>query len=85
MRSSAPLPYAYSWSKIRRMHTTQVTTRQTAARLGIHPRTVARLVERGELRPAARLDLGHYGAFVFDNAEVERVAALRAKNVETEK
>lgn len=68
------------------MHTsTQVTTRQTAARLGIHPRTVARLVERGEIRPAARLDLGHYGAFVFDNAEVERVAALRAKNVETEK
>lgn len=68
------------------MHTIQqLTTRQTADRLGIHPRTVARLVERNELVPAARLDLGHFGAFMFEPAEVERVRDLRAKKAEAAK
>lgn len=62
-----------------------LTTREVAARLEIHPRTVARLVERNELEPAARLDLGRRGVFMFDPAEVERVAALRAKKSEAAK
>lgn len=71
---------------MRRMrHIEHITTREAAARLGIHPRTVARLVERNEITPAARLDLGHYGAFVFDPAEVQRVRDLRAKKQETAK
>ena len=64
---------------------THMTTREAADRLGIHPRTVARLVERNEIEPAARLDLGHYGAFMFDPAEVQRVADLRAKKSEDAK
>lgn len=66
-------------------HIEHITTREAAARLGIHPRTVARLVERNELTPAARLNLGHYGSFVFDPAEVERVRDLRAKRQEIAK
>lgn len=62
-----------------------LTTREVAARLEIHPRTVSRLVERNELEPSARLDLGRRGVFMFDPAEVERVAALRAKKAEAAK
>lgn len=62
-----------------------LTTKEVAARLEIHPRTVARLVKRNEIEPAARLDISHYGSFMFDPAEVERVAALRAKKSEAAK
>lgn len=67
------------------LHTEQITTRDAADVLGIHPRTVARLVERNELTPAARLDIGRAGTFLFDPAEVERVRDLRATTTETAK
>ena len=62
-----------------------MTTREAADRLGLHPRSISRLVESGAIVPAARLDLGPRGSFVFDPAEVERVAGLRAKKAEAAK
>lgn len=59
-----------------------MTTREAADRLGLHPRSISRLVESGTIVPAARLDLGPRGSFVFDPAEVDRVAGLRAKKAE---
>lgn len=66
-------------------HSAQMTTTEAAARLGKSRRTVSRMVERHEITPAARLALGRHGIFVFDRAEVERVAALEAKKTETAK
>lgn len=63
----------------------QMTTREAAERLGKSRRTLSRMVARNEITPAARFALGRHGSFVFDRAEVERVAALEAKNVETPK
>lgn len=58
-------------------HADQMTTREAAECLGKSRRTVSRMVERNEITPAARFDLGRHGTFVFDRAEVERVRALR--------
>jgi excisionase family DNA binding protein len=46
-----------------------LTVKETAARLGLHPMTVRRKIERGEI-PAVRL--GHKGASIrIDEAELE--------------
>lgn len=60
------------------MPSDQMTTAAAARRLGTSPRTVSRLVQRGHLTPAHQLP-GPRGAFLFDVAEVERVAAERAR------
>ena len=62
-----------------------MTTREVAERLGLHPRTISRIVQNGEIVPAARLDISARGSFLFDPAEVERVAVLRAKKAEDAK
>ena len=44
--------------------------------LGVHPATVTRLVDSGDLTPAGRLG-GDSGAFVFHRADVEKLAEKR--------
>lgn len=52
-----------------------LTTRQVADTLGIRPRQVQRLAERGDLRIAQRLNVGANGALLFDPVEVRAYAA----------
>ena len=51
-----------------------------AARIlgGVSHRTVHRLVESGDLTPAMTAPGGRAGAFLFDRADVERLAKVRA-------
>lgn len=52
------------------------STREVAQRLGITVRSVARIVERGELTPAAKAP-GPRGAFMFDPTAVDELVAER--------
>lgn len=54
-------------------HTDLLTTMQAAARLGVSPRTVTRLVLRGELTPLALPQRG----YVFEQWDVDACAARR--------
>lgn len=55
-----------------------LTTRQVAERLGVVPSTVSRMVRRGDLKPARRVDGPNKVAwFEFRRADVERVAERR--------
>lgn len=58
-----------------------LSTRETAQRLGLSTRTVLRLVDRGRLYPAARIEAGRRGTFVFTPEEVERVREQREAGI----
>lgn len=60
---------------------TRLSRLEVAERLGIHPRTVDRMVERGQLAalPAPR---GSRRKIEFEAAEIERVKALAASILE---
>lgn len=62
-----------------------LTTSQVAERLGLGRTTIVNMVNRNEIEPTARVELTRFGAYLFDPAEVERVAALRAEKTETAK
>ena len=51
-------------------------THQTAEVLEVSRRDVVRLVERGDLTPVGKLP-GTTGAYLFDPADVEALAATR--------
>lgn len=55
-----------------------ITTAQASKLLRLHPRSVSRLANLGVLPTAAKAP-GVRGAYLFDPAEVERVAAAREK------
>lgn len=58
---------------------------QVAELLGVHPRTVSRLVKRGELVPAVEFSGGRRGrvlAFLFDRSDVEIAKLRRAADTE---
>lgn len=50
-----------------------LATAEAAARLGITPRHVARLVLDGKLTPAAKAP-GIRGAYLFDRSQIEALA-----------
>lgn len=54
-----------------------LTTTQAGAILGKSGRTVARMVEAGEIAPVHRLP-GPNGALLFDRSAIEALAAQRA-------
>jgi excisionase family DNA binding protein len=54
-----------------------IPTRQAAELLGVNVRTVHRMAEAGLLPPALKIP-GQTGAWLFDRAAVERLAAERA-------
>lgn len=56
----------------------QCTTKQVAEALRTDRKGVRRLVERGTLTPVQKLP-GTTGAYLFDRAAVEALAAERAK------
>ena len=58
-------------------HIELLPTRDVAARLGVHPRTVHRWVRSGALVPAQVLP-GYRGDYLFEEAEIERVLADRS-------
>ncbi|MEV7972853.1 helix-turn-helix domain-containing protein [Cellulomonas sp. NPDC089187] len=55
-----------------------LTTAEVCTRLGTDRKTVRRLVDRGSLTPAFKLP-GVTGAYLFDRAEVEALAAERTR------
>lgn len=58
-----------------------LTTRQVADRLGVVPSTVSRMVQRGILKPARKVDGPTKVAwFEFRRADVERLAAARSQS-----
>lgn len=59
------------------MPNTLLPTAVVARRLGYTPRHVARLVERGEIKPAMTAP-GARGAYLFRRADVEALAERRA-------
>lgn len=52
-------------------------TSAVAQRLGVHVRTIHRWVNEGVLIPVVRTP-GIRGAYLFDRADVERLAKVRA-------
>lgn len=54
-----------------------ITTLEVARTLGLHVRSVHRLVDNGVLTPTQKLP-GKTGAYLFDREAVERLAAERA-------
>jgi len=58
-----------------------VTTRHVADRLGVTPRQVARLVERGELTPVVKAP-GPTGAFMFNADEVDDLVERTARRLQ---
>ena len=55
----------------------QITTREASVILDKSVRATIRLVETGKLTPIRKLP-GIRGAFIFDRADVERLAAERS-------
>ena len=62
-----------------------LTSSQAAEVLHVGRNTITNMVARGEIAAAAFVRVTRNGAYLFDPAEVERVAALRAKKTETAK
>lgn len=56
---------------------TLIGTTQVARRLNLNPATVTRMAADGRLTPVAKLPSKN-GAFLFDEAEVDRLAASLA-------
>lgn len=56
-----------------------LTTREVAAHLGVNVRTIARIVERGELPVADQIEHYPTAPMRFRRPDVERLAARRAK------
>ena len=56
-----------------------ISTRTAAVLLKTSTRTVARMVQRGTLTPAATMSGGPNGVHVFDRSAVEALAQERAK------
>lgn len=54
-----------------------MSTAEAALWLGIHRRSVTRWVETGRLQPIDQLP-GRRGAYLFDRAQIEALAAERA-------
>jgi hypothetical protein len=54
-----------------------VSTAWAAQAIGVHTATVRRMIERGELNPAAKTP-GIRGAYLFHQADIIRVATKRA-------
>lgn len=52
---------------------TLIATREVANRLGVTVATVSRMVKRGDL-PAVQKLPGRTGAYLFDRAEIEKLA-----------
>lgn len=61
-----------------------IPTSAVADRFGMTRQGVLDMIERGAIHPSAKLDVVN-GTYLFAPAEVERVAALRAKKTETAK
>jgi len=61
-------------------HTTPapLTSGRVARALGVSRRTVINLVDRGDLTPIDKAD-GPLGPYLFDPADVEQLAAERAR------
>lgn len=49
-----------------------VTTAEVAEHLGVHVRTVHRMIEAGKLKPVAKAP-GLRGAYLFNRRDVERL------------
>lgn len=58
-----------------------ISTREAAHLLGLSTRSVIRLVDLGRMYPAARIDTGRRGTFVFAPEEVERVREQREAGI----
>jgi len=54
-----------------------VSTAWAAKALGVHSATVRRLVDSGDLQPTVKAP-GRTGAYLFDQADVIRLATKRA-------
>jgi excisionase family DNA binding protein len=50
-----------------------INTREAANRLGVTPRTIARMVERGVLEPKYR-GSGRRGVFLFNARDIDQIA-----------
>lgn len=61
-----------------------LTTSQVADRLGVSRQAVSRMVEAGEIVPAARIAVARHGSFVFSVTEVDRAAHSRAAEFRAE-
>ena len=59
------------------MATQLVSTAWAAKALGVHSATIRRLVGSGDLNPSAKAP-GRTGAYMFDQADVIRLATKRA-------
>lgn len=55
-----------------------IGTAEAALILGKSPRTIHRLVETGDLKPAMTAPGGPSGVFLFRKADVEHLAKVRA-------
>lgn len=58
----------------------QITVKQAAELLGVSPATVKRLALSGELPPASKFPTVT-GGYLFERADVERVAATRVSKL----
>jgi excisionase family DNA binding protein len=65
------------------MPTDDMTTAQAAERLHVHIRTVARWAESGRLAPSIKFPT-MTGGYLFERAEVERLAAELLAEAEAE-
>lgn len=63
--------------------TRDLTTAEAAERLGYSTRTIQRMADDGRLTPAKKLP-GETGGYLFDSAEIERVAQELAEMKERE-
>ena len=61
-----------------------MATSAAATRLGVTRQGVIDMMKRGEITPTMKLPVVN-GTYLFEPAEVERVAALRARKAESTK
>ena len=61
-----------------------MATSAAATRLGVTRQGVIAMMKRGEIPPKMKLPVVN-GTYLFEPAEVERVAALRARKTESTK
>ena len=61
-----------------------MATSAAATRLGVTRQGVIDMMKRGEITPKMKLPVVN-GTYLFEPAEVERVAALRARKTESTK